>query len=191
MKHRIQSIVGGGLACFLLLLGTSLAYSQTQVRRVSTLIGSAVELQAGGSFGKIEDIIINDEGCIDFLVVVFEKKLIAVPFGVSRVDFARRVVFLEVEREVLLGAPTFARNRFPDLSSSSDFGRKVNSHFQTQGRREGTSKSRQSETRPADRQAPEKGKQPEKRKPSDDRKQSEERKRPEDKKSPEKPPQQQ
>jgi hypothetical protein len=168
-----------------------LDYGQTPVRRASTLIGSAVELQAGGSLGKIEDLIINDEGCIEFMIVVFEDKLIAVPFGVSRVDFARRVVFLEVERELLLRAPSFARNRFPDLSSSSEFGRKVQNHFQTQGRREGASKSRQPETRPADRQAPEKGKQPEKGKPSDDRKQSEERKRPEDKKSTEKPPQQQ
>jgi hypothetical protein len=183
--------VGGGLACFLLLLGTSLAYSQTEVRRVSTLIGSAVELQAGGKFGQIEDIIINDEGCIDFLVVVFEEKLIAVPFSVTRMDFGRRVVFIDVERELLLRAPTFARNRFPELSSSSEFGRKLHSHFQTQGRREGTSKSRQPETRPPDRQSPEKGKQPEQRKPSDNRKQSEERKRPEDRKSPEKPPQQQ
>jgi PRC-barrel domain len=181
MTHRIQSIVGGGLACFLLLLGTSLAYSQSPVRRVSALIGSAVELQAGGKFGEIEDLIINDEGCIDFLVVVFEDKLIAIPFGVTRVDFGRRVVFIDVERELLLRAPSFARKQFPDLSSSSEFGRKVHSHFQTQGRREGTSKSRAPETRPTDKRPLEGGKQPEKRKPSEDRK------HPEDKKPPEKP----
>jgi hypothetical protein len=185
MRHRFQSIVGGGLACFLILLGTSLAYGDTQVRRVSTLIGSAVELQAGGRFGQVEDIIINDEGCIDFVVVVFEQKLIAVPFSLARVDFGRRVVFFDVERELLLRAPTFTKTRFPDLSASSEFGRKVQGHFQTQGRREGASKSRTPETKPADKRPVEGGKQPEKRKPSEDRK------RPEDKKPPEKSPQQQ
>jgi hypothetical protein len=35
------------------------------------------------------------------------------------VDFARKVVFLDVERDRLLRAPSFTRNRFPDLSVNS------------------------------------------------------------------------
>jgi PRC-barrel domain len=134
MKHRIQPIIGG-LACYLVLWGTTRAYGDTEVRRVSTLLGSTIQLQAGGSFGKIEDLIINDRGCIDFVIVVFEDKLFAVPFSITEVDFARRVVILDVERELLLRAPSFARNRFPDLSASSEFGRKVQSHFQAQSQR--------------------------------------------------------
>src|SRR5262249_31218035 len=71
----------------------------------------------------------SDEGCIDFVVIAFEEKLIAVPFTLTRIDFTRKVVFLNAEREFILRAPTFARDRFPDLSVQSEFGRRVNNFF--------------------------------------------------------------
>jgi len=161
MRLRIGKCAGSGLAGLLLLWGVSEAFGQAQireetrttttVRRVSTFIGASVELQAGGTFGRVEDIVINDEGCIDFVVVAFEEKLIAVPFTLTRVDFARKVVFLNAERAFLLRAPTFTRDRFPDLSIQSEFGRRVNTFF-----RESTSRrERGAETRPPDRRQPE------------------------------------
>src|SRR5438034_5038497 len=157
MRLRLRK-VPSGLACFLLLWGTSWAFGQAQVReetrttttvrRVSTFIGASVELQAGSTFGRVEDIVINDEGCIDFVVVAFEEKLIAVPFTLTRVDFGRRVVFLNAERDFLLRAPTFTRERFPDLSLQSEFGRRVSTFFRESTNRRGA------ETRP-DRRAPE------------------------------------
>ena len=209
-----------GLACVLLLWGTSWAFGQAQireetrttttVRRVSTFIGASVELQAGGTFGRVEDVIINDEGCIDFVVVVFEEKLIAVPFTLTRVDFAKKVVFLNAEREFLLRAPTFTRDRFPDLSLQSEFGRRVNTFFrESSSRRERGTETRPDgrapETRPSDRrppdtrppdrretdkrapedrQAPKDRKAPEDRQVPKDRKAPDDRKPPEDKKPP-------
>src|SRR6266568_2825849 len=78
------AMVPWSLACCLALWSTSGAQSQTrvreetrttatQVRRVSAVIGASVALTAGETFGKVEDIIINDQGCIDFVVVVFEE----------------------------------------------------------------------------------------------------------------------
>jgi hypothetical protein len=116
------------------------------------VIGSSVQLQAGGTFGKIEDIIINDQGCVDFVIVLFEEKLFAVPFSITRVDFARRAVTIDVERELLLRAPSFTRTKFPDLAVDSEFGRKVLAHFQAQSqRRESARESRQSTSLPVGR----------------------------------------
>jgi hypothetical protein len=157
--------VTDGLICYLILLGTGRAYGQaqlreetrttTQVRRVSSVIGAAVQLQAGGEFGKVEDLVINEQGCIDFTVVVFEEKFIAVPFTLTRVDFARKVVVIDVERERLLRAPSFARTQFPDLSVSSEFGRRVHSHFGVQTERQ-PRQPRTPGTRPLERPVPEK-----------------------------------
>jgi hypothetical protein len=218
MRWRLGKIPSG-LACLLLLGGTSGAFGQAQVReetrttttvrRVSTFIAASVELQAGGTFGRVEDVIINDEGCIDFVVIAFEEKLIAVPFTLTRVDFARKVVFLNAERDFLLRAPTFQRDRFPDLSLQSEFGRRVNSFFResTNRRERGTetkSDRRAPETRPPERRPPDTRppdrREPDKRAPEErpapkdpapkDRKTPEDRKPPKDGKTPEdrKPP---
>ena len=175
MRPSMRSIVGAGLACGLALLMANGTYSQAQeerttttvqVRRVSTVIGAAVQLQAGGDFGRVEDIVINEDGCIDFVVVVFEEKLIAVPFSITRLDFARRVVALNVQREVLVKAPTFARNQFPDLSVNSDFSRRITTHFKAQGR-ERPRDSRPAEKKPAEKKSAEKEKKPAEKKPAE------------------------
>ena len=174
MSLRMRSVIGGRVACCLILACTSGAYSQaqvreetrttttTQVRRLSLVIEASVQLQAGATFGKVDDIVINDQGCIDFVVLVFEEKLIAVPFSLVEVDFARKVVRVDVERERLLKAPSFARARFPDLSVNSDFGRRVNTFFRVQ------SEPRPQEGRPQDKRPPEQRKPVEKDKPKKD-----------------------
>jgi hypothetical protein len=187
MIHSMRSKMGTvlaksrwGLACCLILVGTSWASSQTrvreetrttttQVRRVSSVIGASVQLVAGGTFGKVEDVIINDQGCIDFVVVVFEDKLFAVPFTLTRVDFTTRVVSIEIERERLLRAPSFARDRFPDFSVNSEFGRSVHSFFRTEGgnRERGREARPPAETRPPDRKPADT--RPPDRRPPDDR----------------------
>jgi hypothetical protein len=132
------------------------------------MIGASVRLTAGETFGKVEDIIINDQGCIDFVVLAFEEKFFVVPFTLVRVDFATRIVSLEVERERLLRAPSFARGRFPDLSVNSEFGRSVHSFFRTQGEnRERTHESHPPTTKPPDRSPPET--RPPDRRPPEDR----------------------
>lgn len=154
MKRRKRFLQVSGLTCCLFLLVTDRVFSQarppeetrspSQVGKVSTVIGASVQLKAGGAFGKIDDIIIDDQGCIDFVIVVFEDKLFAIPFSITRVDFAKRVVTLDTERELLLRAASFTRTKFPDLSADSEFGRKVLSHFQSQTqRKEKASESRQ------------------------------------------------
>jgi hypothetical protein len=142
---------------------------------LSGVIGASVQLTAEETFGKVEDIIINDQGCIDFVVVVYEEKLFAVPFTLARLDFERRVVTFEIERERFLRAPSFTRSRFPDLSVNSEFGRSVHSFFRTQGE----SKERSRETRPPATRAPDRkppesrppDSRPPDRRPPDDRKQ--------------------
>jgi hypothetical protein len=158
MRQRKRFLQVGGLTCCLFLLIADRAFSQarpreetrspSQVGKVSTVIGASVQLKAGGAFGKIDDIIIDDQGCIDFVIVVFEDKLFAVPFSITRVDFAKWVVTLDTERELLLKAPSFTRTKFPDLSADSELGRKVLSHFQAQ-RKEKASESRQQPTKPS------------------------------------------
>jgi len=52
-----------------------------QVRKISTIMGSEVRMRPS-VLGKVADIVINDDGCIDYLIVQDAEEYIAVPWGV-------------------------------------------------------------------------------------------------------------
>lgn len=210
MKLRTRALPLGGLAWGLLLLGTSWAMAQapvreeirtTQIRRISSLMGAPVQLQAGGTFGKVEDLVISDNGCIEYAVVGTEEKLIAVPFSLARMDFGRRVFTVDVERERFLKAPSFTRQRFPELRADSEFGRQVHTFFREhlerrrpegkiEAPRERVLEPRRPEARPPEERKVPKARPPERR-PLEERKPPEarppERRPVEERKAPEKP----
>jgi sporulation protein YlmC with PRC-barrel domain len=91
--------------------------SATQVRRVSTVISSRVVLAEGGSVGKVEDIVVNEDGCIDYLVVAYQDEFILVPWSITTVNFQQQVVRLDATRQTLRSVPTFTRGNWPNLSN--------------------------------------------------------------------------
>ena len=64
----------------------------TEVQTLSTILKASIALRGGGTFGQVEDIVIRERGRVDFVVVIFEERLFAVPFSLARLDFARQVV---------------------------------------------------------------------------------------------------
>jgi sporulation protein YlmC with PRC-barrel domain len=125
--------LAAGLACCLLVAGAGPAFGQrertevrtqetrtesaTQVRRVSTVVSSRVMLAQGGSIGKVEDIVINEDGCIDYLVVAYQDEFILVPWSITTVNFQQQVVRLDATRQTLRSVPTFTRGNWPNLSN--------------------------------------------------------------------------
>jgi hypothetical protein len=81
--------------------------------RSSALVGSSVKLGDGQPVGKVEDLVINEDGHVDFMVVSFNGpsefrgRLAAIPWSVGKMDFAARTVTLNVERDMLRDAPIF------------------------------------------------------------------------------------
>jgi hypothetical protein len=135
---RIHSFAQAGLACGLLLLATAWAGAQerrdvragVQVRRASAVIGGAVVLKDNVSVGKIEDIVINEDGCVDYLVVAYQEKFIVVPWTVGKFDFERRTIALDIEKERFKEVQTFTRDKWPDFSDAK-FVEKVHTFYGT------------------------------------------------------------
>jgi hypothetical protein len=128
----------------------------TEFLTLSTLLRTSILLRGGGEFGLVEDLVISSRGNIDFIVVGFEEKLIAVPFSMARVDFTQKVVSIDVTRERLLQAPSFSRDRFPNLSAKSEFSQQVSTFFQAEkGRGQQPAAPRQPTTRPPEKRPPE------------------------------------
>jgi hypothetical protein len=143
---RQRTIVSSALAGCLVLAGTGWALGQqvaprraqetrtttsTEVRRVSTVIGASVRVEGGETFGKVEDVVLSEDGCIDYVVLGYEDRFIAVPWTIVRADFAQRTVLVNVDRRVLLDAPHFARGEWAELSANSAFVQKVRTHFRS------------------------------------------------------------
>ena len=136
MVSRKFRIMIGGLVCALMLGGLSLAHAQQkkesrskgEVRRISTVIGGSVQFAAGGNVGKIEDIVINDTGCIEYIVVAYHDRFVPIPWTVSTVAFDKRIVTIDIEQSRFEQVPTFTRDEYSVLVQV-DFREKVHTFF--------------------------------------------------------------
>lgn len=135
MVSRKFGIVIGGLVCALMLGGLSLAHAQQkkvsskgEVRRISTVIGGSVQYAAGGTVGKIEDIVINDEGCIEYIVVNYNDRFVPIPWALGTVAFDKRIVTINITQARFAEVPTFGRDEFAMLVQV-DFREKVKTFY--------------------------------------------------------------
>jgi sporulation protein YlmC with PRC-barrel domain len=114
-----------------------------ELRKVSQVIGSSVLLQDGVSYGKVEDIVLNEDGCIEYVVVAREDRYALMPWGVARVDYGQRAVIFDVTPQVVQPL-FFARDAWPDVADPQ-FGRRVQDAF---GAREVRREVRKESVRP-------------------------------------------
>ena len=135
-----------GFLCGLLMAAGSLAHAQvtttettttartggTEVRRVSQILGSTVQLQGVNNFGKVEDIILSDEGGIGYLVVSANGKSVLLPWDAGNVDYTQRVVTYDVAPQAV--QPLYIeRDAYPNLSAP-DYTTRVRQVFPNAGR---------------------------------------------------------
>ena len=93
-----------------------------EMRRASQILGSTVQLQGTDNFGKVEDIILGDNGGPSYLVVSNGGKFAMFPWNGANINYGRRVVAYDV-------APTavqplfFERNAWPRPADTQYLGR--------------------------------------------------------------------
>jgi hypothetical protein len=105
-----------GIACGLVIAALG-QVQETQIRRVTTVIGSGVRLQEGARYGEVEDVILNENGCVEYVVVAYEGRYVVVPWTVATVTYEDRVVTLDVT-EQRLSQVTFTRDQWRDITFS-------------------------------------------------------------------------
>jgi hypothetical protein len=102
----------------------------TGLVRASTVVGSGVKDVAGKDAGKIEDLLLEHDGDVEYAVVSFGgflgvgDKLYAVPWDAVIVDHADRTVRIDVKKETLERSPSFTRDKWPD-PNDREWGRDV------------------------------------------------------------------
>jgi sporulation protein YlmC with PRC-barrel domain len=88
-----------------------------------SLIGARIENLKGDNLGKIEDLVIEPiEGRVGYAVLSFGgflgmgEKLFAVPLQAMKTSSEDRTFILDVDKERLKNAPSFDRDRWPDMN---------------------------------------------------------------------------
>jgi hypothetical protein len=106
MNVRLCLGVGLFSAC---LLSPNLAQADSEargagsIRRTSLLIGCSLSLEGGTSYGKVEDFLLSDAGCVESLVVAADDGYIVIPWAAATVNFEKRTIGVSVSRESLRG----------------------------------------------------------------------------------------
>ena len=137
--------VHGVMACGLVLVGALLAQAQTQkievqkrvevaprasanFPRASSIIGARVGIQGDVAVGKVDDLVLNQDGTVEYLVVLNEDKYVLVPWAAAKLDPAQRTVMVEIRQEKFREVPTFTRESWPNFSDTQYIER-INTYY--------------------------------------------------------------
>src|SRR4051794_15346585 len=67
--------------------------------RAKSLLGSTVTLQGGARAGTVEDIVLSNEGVVDYLIVAEGGKLVTVPWEAVKFNWGKRTAAVDLTRE--------------------------------------------------------------------------------------------
>jgi hypothetical protein len=117
-----------------------------QYHRITTVVGTAFTLGTE-SVGKVVDVVFNDGGCIDYILVQDAEGFVVVPWSVLTVNYDQKSVTVQSTTVTLekLREVRFTEGRLPNFSDPA-FSQKMTSVWGTGASRSGTGG-----TRPADR----------------------------------------
>ncbi|MFL5329044.1 MAG: PRC-barrel domain-containing protein [Gemmataceae bacterium] len=85
-------------------------------RRMKQVIGGKVSIQGGVSIGTVDDIIFNDDGCIDYVVVINEGRYVVMPWTAAKFNFEDRTATVNVTQERWREVPTFTAQTYPTIN---------------------------------------------------------------------------
>lgn len=108
-----------------------------QYHKVSAVVGTQVTLQ-NDALGKVTEVVINDGGCIEYVVVGYGEQFVAIPWGAVRVDYGQRTVTVtntQITRDRLREV-AFAANQWPTFGTG-DWGQKMQTVWGTAALRPG------------------------------------------------------
>ncbi len=89
--------------------------AQPAARRAKSVLGSKVHIQGEIAIGTVDDIVFNDEGYIEYLVVLNEGKLVAMPWQAAKFNFDNRVAQVNITQERFREIPTFTVQSYPNF----------------------------------------------------------------------------
>lgn len=89
-----------------------------QTIRAKQLIGSQVNIQGDASVGTVDDIVLDDHGNVDYLIVAnSDGQLVTVPWDAVRFNLQKRLAIVQINQDRFAQVPTYTTEQYPAFAT--------------------------------------------------------------------------
>jgi PRC-barrel domain len=145
---RTSRFAGAALACCLAATGATVCQAAAPVERVAAvevrggnslrakaILGSKVNIEGGTDVGTVVDIIFDNDGTLDYLVVDHDGKYVTVPWEAAKWDTGRRTAVINITPQRWQEIPTYTSEAYPNYYEPA-YREKIYSYYGVKPRRE-------------------------------------------------------
>jgi sporulation protein YlmC with PRC-barrel domain len=83
--------------------------------KAKQILGAKVSLQGGTAVGTVDDIVLNNDGVVDYLIVSEGGKLVTVPWDAAKFNFQQRTAVINITPEQFKQIPTYTTQTYPNF----------------------------------------------------------------------------
>lgn len=125
MRIRAFAPIHCGLL-FAALAAASVAWSQDRDAppdgqphfRAKQILGSKVTLQSDASVGTVDDIVLDEQGNVDYLIVMnSDERLVTVPWDAVRFNVDKRLAVVHIAPQKFEQVPTYTAQQYPAFAT--------------------------------------------------------------------------
>jgi hypothetical protein len=86
--------------------------------RAKQVLGSKVHVEGDAAVGTVDDIVLDDHGNVDYLIVMTsDKKLVTVPWDAAVFNAKTRVANVKIAEDQFKKVPTYTADEYPVFST--------------------------------------------------------------------------
>ena len=112
---------------WLSMIGTEVTFAQQpEVRPVETpsvqnahairakqVLGGKVSIEGNMAIGRVDDIVFDQDGYIEYLIVENEGKLVTVPWDAAKFNFVERTAYINITPDQYKKVPSYTAEAYP------------------------------------------------------------------------------
>jgi hypothetical protein len=144
---RTSRFAGAALACCLAATGATVCQAAAPVEReavethgghalrAKNILGSKVNIEGGTDVGTVVDIIFDNDGALDYLVVDHDGKYVTVPWEAAKWDLGKRTAVINITPQRWQEIPTYTSEAYPNYYEPA-YREKIYSYYGVKPRRE-------------------------------------------------------
>ena len=87
----------------------------TMTFRAKQVLGSKIMIANNTAVGTVDDIVFDNAGNLEYLIVVNDGKFVSVPWDAAKFDLKSQTATLTITPEVYKTIPTFTATTYPDF----------------------------------------------------------------------------
>jgi hypothetical protein len=106
--------------------------SGNSILRGSQIIGSTVDLRGGSRLGTVQDFVVGEGGCVEYVVAAYGDQFIPIPWGAAMYQPGQRVLMVDIDPGRIHDLPMY--HQISELTNRQ-FSERVNTFYRgTNGR---------------------------------------------------------